>query len=391
MLGIPTRSDVTIPEYQQALAQSRLLERTGNFRNLTSDILLHNHIVYALRQAGEDVFLADRVLEKGFPMPKRALRYLDPEAILQSYLEDIEEVKQAIQEAGPLLDQRYDVKTLKEPWTGPLTLSEIPESAWVTVIDGNMKDLLLRDLYLLEIGLKEAYDASDSPDKNLQRMWRMLEYAEQMDMFRHPPTELTFHDSSKLYEMETYNREVARLVKANERIGLSSDASLRFDEFYVECGRPHKTLFIPASGTFLEIDRYVRDSHDLWNRIGIRDFLADILEGRNRVIINGYVYRRQNGSFITPAEPHREVVNILAKPVRFDGQIAEPDEWAVREDEMVRDFREGNVDPEEVFELYEGFGDPLTASREEMLSNVSHMLRKRDVNPFDRYFFLRGS
>ena len=389
MLGILTRSDVTIPEYQQALREARLLERV-RYSGIPTDVLLHNHIVYVLRQSGEDVFLTDGIKQGHQRAPKSALPYLKPEIVLQRYLEDIERVRKAIGEAGQLLDERYWVQELPDEWVEKPLSQDMESIPWKMVIDGNMRELILQDLYSLETKLKEAYNGSDAPDKNLQRMWRVLEDAEQMVMFRHVPTELTCPDL-KVREMETHSPEIAALMKKNARIGHSSDASLRFDEFYVECGRPHKTLFIPASGTFLEIDRYVRDSHDLWNRIGIRDFLADILEGRNRVIINGYVYRRQNGSFITPAEPHREVVNILAKPVRFDGQIAEPDEWAVREDEMVRDFREGNVDSEEVFELYEGFGDPLTASREEMLSNVSHMLRKRDVNPFDRYFFLRGS
>lgn len=364
MLGIPTRSDVLNPEYRQAVREYKLFERAGRFRNIPSDVLLHNHIVCALRQSGQDTSLWEGIKERGEPAPKATIPYLNPGGVFYAYQQSIENVRSAIKKSGNLLDKRYCLKEKKG-------------KRLETVIDGNLRELLNQELSLLETVLVHAYEKSDQPYGKLHEMWKALNMAEERMSLCHS-SELIFPES-KVCDMEYHHPEIVPLVEKNREIGNMSDVYLRFDESYVTCKKSEsRILSIPADGSFIDVEKHKTDRDGLRNRISLRDFIDDVVRKKGKVVINGVsYYRNPCETFLTEGtQPHREEINILARTVNFGNDRMIPDEWAVQEAQIVKNFRKGRINEWDVLKVYEGFGDTLTDSGKEMLESVACAFEK---------------
>jgi hypothetical protein len=346
MLGIPTRSDVTDPEYLPILKKYNLLSQLPGHDNVFLNSFLYNHVSHAYRQSGEELTRTERHNKFISPVSENILELLNPQGVFQYYINDIDKI----------------LKTVN-----------IVESA----LDQNKRYQLLQLLSSLKTDLSEAYNSSTRPEIQLTNMWNVFEKYEKVRILHNIHTD-AINLNRELRDLELHKPEVNTLYAKNLQIRSKSDVHLTFNESFIDCHFFPGFYGIPTDGTLFNVDKYLREYTGLYSRISIRDFIEFIIGGSNgRVRINGVEYNSHNGMLLTSVDPFQEIVNIIAIPVRFAGKTIEPEQWVIKENQMVKDFRNGVIGPDEVLSQYVGFGNPLTDSENKILDYVKHTFEKR--------------
>ena len=174
----------------------------------TSYTFLHNHVVDALRRGGKDVFKAEKLYKQGKKVQKESEKFLNPELVLETYLDRIEKFKTGIEEVNrdPIgkeiinrsdwlqsshnlnqehyYDAKYNKNKVRERKRKLASMVKVEECefepAFGTINKGikyswNHYELALFELGEFEKELKEAYNSTTNKIKQIQNMWQVID------------------------------------------------------------------------------------------------------------------------------------------------------------------------------------------------------------------------
>lgn len=390
VLGIPTRSDVEEKYYKTTLEEMLLLEElNNNLSSVFSSIPLHNHVTRAVRSSTNRfiynhagfiiLYKIITAYQKKGSLNKNVLKNLDEEALFNFYFSGIEKTKESLEKASALVD-----KHVKEQWseydakTGNLVKRP-------PIVDGNLKELLLKYLNDIESKFKELYQIKRlEPNESLHNMWLILksfnswfckeetkdEVWENLAGFGGIVSQEINQRMFKLYELEKEDKSINSLVEENNSIAKRSDLCIRFDEIYVT---GYKGWSIPAKPCLIKQEFYKSDFIGLSERTTIRDIIKEVLSNKPSVVINGIKHIPHDNRFVSCGKSYQEISNLLAKPICniHDFSVLNPETWAVEEAKLISLFREGKIKPEIFLGKYKD-NDTLGRTYKERLENVKY-------------------
>lgn len=417
--GIPTRSDVRNAEYHEILRLEELNEKIREQRWPTSTIFLHNHVAGALRFVGEDPLKAEQVYKSGEYRPGLITKlkgkpnfreFLNPQGVLDDSLQALSKYEQALAEARP-----YIPHLEKEDYTIETTArySELPEGVkeekttlkWY----GNGKekgwrytfkpwDLVSRELTSLRKDLEKVLETEDDPIKQIQLLWEALDSHGNSPAKRLAGGALRIPLEKTSYQMEHDQKtEAGQLHAFNEQVAAGSDIYVRFDEIYLVQKRGSERILSSPFRNIIDPEE-IFTSGGLWVRTGIRDYLREQFMKERRVVFNGIEVAESGLSQVgkglyepglkASQELPQWIVNLIAKPIEVNGKILTPENWIIREREMVNDYRNLSLKDSLRTEplhpavkillfAYKGFQRELTTSGE-WLDHLFYSLREED-------------
>lgn len=408
--GIPTRSDVKDPEYHEILRLEELNEKIQEWRWPTSSTFLHNHVVAALRFAGEDPLKAEQVY-KGGEYKGDFREFLNPQTVLDYSLQALSGYEQALTEARPYIPrlekEDYDIETtVRYPKPLPEGVREEKiilkwyregkEKGWRYTF--KPWGLISRELTSLREDLEEALDTEENPIKQIQVLWQVLDSHDRSLVKELASGALRIPLEKTSYAMERDKRtETGRLHSLNAQIAAESDVYVRFDEIYLVQKRRGKVIIQSPLQGIVDPERRF-DSGGLWIRSGVRDYLGEQFTKERRIVFNGIeivedgLAKVGEGGYTFGLKTSQEsplwIINLIAKPVEINGEVRMPEEWAVRERDMVNEYRGlvlekalqiKPVHPvvEKLLSTYEGYRRELTRP-EEQLDHLLYALREGD-------------
>lgn len=356
--GIPSRSDVKNPVYQEAIRLEELNERIGDFRWPTSTTFLHNHVVAVLRLAGENVFKASRIYETGdyrILLPwkrgeaRRFKQLLDPKLVLETSLGSVGQYREAIFEAETHLSHMKDddhfIETNHQLRNLPQGIKEEKVTlTWKEDTSGwrytyNPWGLLTQELDSLEAELRASVDSEEHPVKQIHKLWSVISTHDEGTVKRLLSGSLRIRVERSSYAFEHDSKtEAGLLYQANQRVAAESDIYLRFDEAYLVL----ESLHVP----FQEIsgEEHQASQFGLFARTMARDYMESKLEEKGSLVVNGLNVQREHNRILSSSEIPLWLLDLFAQPVSVNGKVLHPEEWAIKEKEMDSAYRRLTVE-----------------------------------------------
>jgi hypothetical protein len=391
MLGIPTRSDVADKKYRESVIAERVRGSLDGFNWPTSTVFIHNHVVGSKRGDLDPSF----VLAHYNGRINLFRENLERAASLGLILPKGESTSTSHPNEQPYFDGRANKSKIRKRRRGIEERLVVvkPVKKWFKhderdgfKIKFDPRELAEYELTGYEAALREAFESSTNPKTQLKRMRKVIE---EFDDSAHK--ELLSHGLIDSFKPEwpfsiegRKGTEAYKLKQEYQEVADRSDIYLRFDEFYVVIRKQNGETCIPSQVLLDQTNPLT--SGDLWHRQFIRDEVSALVGAKKGFVFNGIEYHPQSSTegridtYTASGSVSSELVNILGVQT-INEQMIIPTEWAIKEIDLVRRHREGDLTATESFlEKYSGWGSSEHAStKKDKLEHVNYVLKGRTM------------
>lgn len=391
--GIPTRVDVTDTTYQRALWLENLSHTIDTWPPVSTN-LAHNHLVSALRAVGENVHLADILLESDNPAAalthgdkkSKFLALLNPSMISEDALWQIYTYQQALSQAEPYLIRFNEphVKHLNNRIDDlPRSVRKSPDPHLGWKYEFVPSDLIHTTVHTLIRDLVTETTSGHDPLKQLSNIWKILQKQEQsqINSLLSNAVRITLPHWSHYYE-QTPGYEAYALAKQNEAVASGSDVYVCFDGEYlaVRAGGIGVVYFPLQSMT----DLATYDTQgNLYIRVKARDFILRTLERNRKLVINGISLDYHDDHKLESASAVPQwIIDLLGYPVWTTGARLDPGTFALNEMHMVHKYRTKPTPAliDEILRTYREFERPeRISSKQDLTDLVYYTLKETDI------------
>jgi len=361
--GIPTRFDVKDPRYQEVVKLEELNERIEEFFWPTST---------------------------GFSN--------DIEGV-SDYLENASRYKEAILEAEPYLSHlkkdNYSFETSSKKEILPEGVKEEKITLkWFQNNPGwkytfNPWKLLTRELDSLEADLQTLQVAMMSRKSSIWQIRKLRSVVKAhdengvKDFVSEASLQIEIKKDTHDFEDDT-RTEAGRRNQINKQIAERSDMYVRFDGSYLD-GKVDRGLHcFPFE--YISDPKHQLSRDGLRTRTEVRDFIEKNLKAKGEIVINGVTIKEEKGRIVSDSPVLLWVINLFAQPILSGGKVLEPEEWAIKEREMVDDYRaltptEARQIPHpSVAKILTSYNDFGTLSNKEKIADLRWCLKIEDYH-----------